>query len=141
MPKAWLFFVQLKKFAPKFSIFRHLNYLNSQSNLCTNTPYALATQFKLITQLTASHSRSMFPSVRVSPASKIKQSLILISLTDSRTDRPQTPPFTISFAKFEGIPSVITDREWPALVSYVKKERKKKLNVLEFIQNHQVCVI
>ena len=29
-------------------------------------------------------------------------------------DRPQTPPFTISFAKFQGFPSVITDREWPA---------------------------
>ena len=68
-----------------------------------------------MTQLTATHSRSMFPSVFVSPAPKIKQSLISSGQLTVGLTGLKIPPFTISFTKMEGIPSGITDREWPAL--------------------------
>ena len=65
--------------------------------------------YALSTGLTAAHSRSVSPSVRLSPAQKIKHRLILVRPTDKPPDKPKIPPCTVSFCRPEGKPSVFTE--------------------------------
>ena len=82
-----------------------INFSN-QWHACLCYSY-LGLWYTLSTGLT----RSVFPSVFLSPSQKIKHRLILVRLPDKPLDKTKIPPCTVSFCSPEGKPSVFTERE------------------------------